>query len=459
MRTPIKTIVSVAVAGIMANHSAIAGGFSLYTEGSAAEIGNFAAGAAAEGADASIGYYNPAGLVLIHQQQAVFSGVGVFPSSKLSGTSTFVTTDVALPYEQTFSGLQGGKNALVPALHYAKPLGDRATFGFSVTSPFGLSTEYGQSSPVRYGATLTQLMTINASPQLGAQLNDNFAIGAGLDFQWARVKFNSVLGSPAFAEEILLNPRTFDTESYNEGHSFALGFHAGLLGMFNQNHTRLGLNYQSRMKHQFNGYSLLTGRFADPALTNPTATFRSNRLNSNAVSLPDMITFSAYQDLNDHWALLGSAIYAGWDSFKVIRLNNVAAYSALLGEQVLVNSTAIENYQNVWRFALGANYHINPQWMLKTGIGYDETPTINAQRDIRLPDANRWALSAGGHYQMRPAIGFDFGYTYLWADKDPVINKTTPLGSTSSYTVNAHAKVHAQLVGLQAVWTIDHDEK
>lgn len=457
MRTPIRTIISIAVAGIMANQAAVAGGFSLYTEGSAAEIGNFAAGAAAEGADASIGYYNPAGLVLIHQQEAIFSGVGVFPSTKLEGTSIFSATPYP-NYTQTFHNLQGGKNALVPALHYAKPLNDRATFGLSVTSPFGLSTEYSNRSPIRYAATLTELMTINISPELGGKLTDNFAIGAGVDFQWARVKFNRMLGSPVLLQLTNQSPFLLDSESYNQGHSFGVGFHAGVLGMFNDNHTRIGLNYQSRMKHQFNGYSVLTGRLADESLANPNAVFRSNNLNSNSVSLPDMTTLSAYQDINEHWAILGSAIYAGWDTFKTIQLNNVAAFTSGVG-QGFVNSTSPEDYQNAWRFAVGANYRINTQWMLRTGLGYDETPTVDAHRDARLPDANRYAASIGGHYQMRPAIGFDLGYTYLWAKKDPKLNYTTPLGTTAGYTVNARGKVHAQLVGLQAVWTIDHDEK
>ncbi|MFW2535499.1 transporter, partial [Legionella sp. 28fTON52] len=42
-----------------------------------------------EAADASTGWYNPAGLALIRQQQVVVGAVGVFPSSELTGTSTF----------------------------------------------------------------------------------------------------------------------------------------------------------------------------------------------------------------------------------------------------------------------------------------------------------------------------------------------------------------------------------
>ena len=56
---------------------AYSGAFSLYTEGSASAVGNFAAGVAAEARDASIGWYNPAGLALIRNQQVVLGATGV----------------------------------------------------------------------------------------------------------------------------------------------------------------------------------------------------------------------------------------------------------------------------------------------------------------------------------------------------------------------------------------------
>ena len=468
MHKPIRTIISLAVASIVANQAAHAGAFSLYTESSAAAIGNYAAGIAAEGADASIGWYNPAGLVLIHQQEVVMSGVGIFPSSKLTGTSTYSTNNPSIGpvpnYVQSFSHIQGAEEALVPAFHYAKPLGLNSTFGLSVVAPFGLSTNWGEHSPVRYQATLTDLKTINVSPEIGGKLTDHFSVGAGIDFQWAQVKFNQMLGSPAALQYLQslgysVDPTTFDSLSSNKGHSFGIGFHAGILGMFNDNHTRVGLNYQSQVKHQFYGYSTLTGRLADiPQLTNPNATFRSNELFSNSVALPDVATLSIYQDVNDRLALLGSLVYTGWESFKVVQLNNIAAIGPDQDEHALVNSPTAEGYDNAFRFALGANYRFTDQWMLRVGGGYDETPTVNTHRDVRLPDANRWAASIGAHYQMLPSLGFDFGYTYIWAEEDSKVNNTTLIGETSTNNVTAHGESHVHLIGLQAVWMIDQPE-
>jgi long-chain fatty acid transport protein len=455
-----KTTLYVAMLAMMATQHAHAGGFSLYTEGSAAKIGNFAAGAAADVSDASIGWYNPAGLVLLQKNEVLISGVGVFPVTKISGLSTY-NTDAVPPYEQSFTRLPGGEEAVVPAIHLSHPFGKRAVFGLSVVSPYGLSTKWEDDSSVRYAATLTKLTTVDLAPEMGVLLTDHLAFGAGLDLQWANVKFDAVAGSPAALQYIQkfgispVTPTTYDSSSINEGDSLGVGFHAGLMGIYNQNHTRIGINYQSAVSHRFEGHSTLTGRLADLYLTNPYASYSTENLFSNYVSLPDVLTLSLYQDLTKRWAFLGSVIYSGWSSFKTIELYNVAGYSVDSSEQAPINIVTPQNYRDVWRAALGLNYQVSERWLMRIGGGYDETPTVDAERDIRLPDANRWALSIGSHYQATSALGFDVGYTYLFALAQSPINKTQIIDELSSVTINAQAISHAQLAGIQATWDFD----
>lgn len=451
MKQPIRKLISIAVLGLVTQQACYASGFSLYTEGSAAALGNFAAGIAAEAADATTGWYNPAGLALLHKKQGVVSGIGVFPTAKLSGTSTF-TTPLLPPYTQSFHNLDGAKSAVVPAMHFAHPLGENATFGLSIVAPFGLSTDWDATSPVRYSATHTELLTTTLSPELGGSITEHLAIGAGIDFQKSNVKFNSMAGAPALLQRLGQNPAAFDTSSYNKGDSFAVGFHAGALLRFNDSHTRIGLNYQSSINHRFHGFSRFSGTLASPVLA-PNGIYWSNDLFSNNIELPSVITLSAYQDLNEQLALLGSVVYTGWDGISALALNNVAGFSSLTGTQVKVNSVSDQNYRNTWRGAFGANYRINTQWMLRAGIGYDQTPTQDAYRDVRLPDANRWAFSVGAHVQIEPSFGVDVGYTYLKAFDEPTINKTAALG-TSAFNVNAKADVFVHLLGAQLVWTM-----
>lgn len=460
---PLKTLVSVAVASIIATSAAHSGGFSLYTEGAGVSIGNYAAGSAAEASDASIGWYNPAGLVLIRDTQVVNGGVGLFPNTSLTGSSTFRTPNVP-NYVQNFSNYSTATNAFVPSFHGAMPIGENATVGLSIVSPFGLATDWEADSPVRYDATFSELITINVSPEIGGKITDNFSIGGGIDFQYSRVKFNSMLGAPTFfsAFPALGGPTRADSESYNKGKSYGMGFHAGLMGMFNQNHTRVGLNYQSKVKHTFYGFSNLMGFLATnvdlipPPAYVTAGQFTSDDLFSNEIALPDIVTLSGYHDVNEKFAILGSVVYTNWSVFKQIELNKVAAPSIsnlLAISQVYVNSKLPQNFRNAWRASLGVNYRVNSQWMVRAGTGYDQTPTNDVDRSVRLPDSDRYALSVGAHYQMKPNIGFDLGYTHLFAENGR-INSHRVLG-TSTFDVNTGVKAHADLLGGQVVYAMD----
>jgi len=442
--------------GIFLVEAVQAGGFSLYTEGSAVEISRFAAGSAAEAPDASSSWFNPAGMLRLKQQQLLISGVGVLPRSNLSGQSIFTTVNFP-SYEQYFKNLTGAESAVVPALHYVRPLGENIAAGLSIVSPFGLSTDWGQTSPLRYAGTRTAIKTVNVAPTLAGAVTEQWSLGLGLDLQWSWVDFNSVLGSPAELQLLqrlggLVTPETLDSRSTNHGSSFGIGFHAGILGHFLDDHTRVGLNYQSPIQHRYEGYSSLNGRLADPTFENPDAVFSNRILESNPITLPDIWTLSLYQAVNEKIALLGSLVYTGWHSFQETSLYHVAAYSAEEQKPMMMDTTSLQNYRNTWRFALGANYVISSSWILRCGGGYDQTPTVDAERDSRLPDGNRSALAIGAHYQMYPQLGFDFGYSYLWNLNRPVIHKTQALGMSSAVTVDAKASNDVQLVGAQLTW-------
>lgn len=451
-------LVCTAIGSIFAG-STFASGFALYTEASTVAVGNFAAGIAAEAPDASTAWYNPAGLVLFSSPQIVLSGVGVFPNVELTGTSTFFTEGVP-PYIETFTDIQAAKNALIPATYVAIPLGPNSAFGFSIVAPFGLATEYDYESRVRYAATFTEVLTIDISPELAGRLTENLSVGAGIDFEWARVKFNNMLGSPATLQALQaaggpVTPYSLDSLSFNRAQSFALGFHAGIMGIFNNNHTRAGLNYQHSMKHTFRGKSRLRGPLADdPSVFNPVGTFQTEYLFGNDIELPSTTTFSLYHDLNDRLALLGSVVYTGWGVFKNIQLNNLAVFSSEADDQVLISANTLQNYRNSWRFALGANYQVNEKLKVRAGGGWDQTPTKDAYRDVRLPDNNRGAISVGAHYQAYPHIGLDVGYTHLFI-KEGTIDKTTQLGLESYYNVDANFRGSAEIVGLQVTWMMD----
>lgn len=419
----------------------VAGGFSLYGEANGRNAGDFAAGAAAEAADASTLYYNPAGLVELDGEQIVIAGTLVHAKAKLANNGTLVYTPAPFPASTlSLANLRSSSTEAIPALFYAKSIEHKIAWGVGVFVPFGLATDWGEQSNARYSATRSALQIIDISPAFAAKLNDQWNIGAGLDMQFAKVDINSVGGIPTPFGSAL------DSTSVNHGSSIGVGAHIGLLYKMNTK-TKFGLNYQSGVVHEFEGYSQLTGRLADPLLANPNFTSRFNGLRSDPTQMPDQVTFSGTHRYNSKVTLMGTAAYVRWSVIPSITMRNVVSTGG-----ALVNVTLPENFRNTFRVAGGVKYDYSQKVQLRMGLGYDQSPVNNTDRNLRLPDDDRIALAIGGHYQATQNVGIDVGWTHLFI-KDTNINGTTTAGTSTSNVV-AGVKSSADLFGAQLTWKL-----
>ena len=79
-------------------------------------------------------------------------------------------------------------------------------------------------------------------------------------------------------------------------------------------------------------------------------------------------------------------------------------------------------YKDAYRYSVGLEWYATKQLTLRTGFAYDETPIKNATlRDPRIPDNNRYFLSAGLQYKPLPYLAFDVGYAHLFIP-DPQVD-------------------------------------
>lgn len=430
MSLPQKRLLAMAIVAIFANtpNQLYASGFSLYNEMSGANVGDFAAGGAAEAADAATLFYNPAGLITIKNQQLVISGTGVFNNASFTGSES--PTGSGTLY--TANNVQGGETALVPAIFYAFPLGNGAVAGLGIYVPFGLATDWGINSSIRYSATRSELKTINIAPALSGYITDTLSLGIASDIQYSEVELNQVIGNPGAPSN--------DHLSKNKGHSWSLGAHGGILYQPNKK-TRIGLNYQSAMKHRFKGDSTLID------LSDNTTAAYNDDLFSYPIDLPAQSTLSAYYELTDKIAIKGTVAYTQWSSFNEITVNGIA----ISGTQT-ETMTVPENFRDTWRIVGGANFKANDKLMLRVGAGFDQNPTNDTDRNLRLPDNNRIGVAVGGRYQFNKHLRADIGYTHLFIKNTPIDN--THNVNVSSFITTGNVKANVNLVGAQLTWNI-----
>lgn len=449
---------AIASAFLGASTYTYASGFQLF-EQNGAGVGDYDSGAAAEAQDASIAWYNPAGLVMLDGQQLVLSAAAINIDSEFQGeVQNYQTINVPGPHMTTnqqtvlasdeYGKAQGGGLSTIPAFHYALPINNNVVVAISTVVPFGLETDWPKDSVLRYSATETSIQDIDITPSIGIKITPKFSIGAGIDFEYVDALFDQVVGLGG------LEPYDSDTLSTNEASQWALGWHGGVLYQFTP-HTRVGFSYHSRVTiDPDDGTSKLTGPLVSEATNGATDTYKTNNLSSD-VTLPGYATLSIFHDINERWAVKGSINYTEWSVFDDIPLNNVAGVeqSGLTGFQTTdLNINVPQNFHNTIRVSAGVNFKQTDRWMWRAGVGIDQDPTNDTDRNVRLPDADVLAIAFGAHFQASKALSFDAGYQHLFT-QDAEINNTGVVGSQSTY-VNGNVEDAVDLFSIQMNWNI-----
>lgn len=422
------------VLGYTGNVSAAA--FQLWEE-DGASIGNYHAGRAAIAEDASTAYYNPAGLIRISNQELVLAVVPITTDFLFDGTVAVNTIENNSPMA---TKAQGGSLNFVPDLHYVAPLLENLVFGLSVVIPFGLDTNYGNQTVVRYAATTTSLRVVDITPSLGFAITPKLSIGAGIDIEYSHAIFDLAGG--------LFEPGLLDTDANNSLSGNGIGYHAGIMYQFTPQ-TRIGLAYQSKVTHDLTGTSKFTGPLANGGNPNLGLVQTNDNLNATAI-LPATTTLSLFSAVHPSWDVMGTVNYTQWSVFKDIILYDVSGIDAEMNSSNTITVNIPQNYRNTWNYAVGVNYHANDQWFIRTGAGYDQTPTNDEDRNLQLPDGDRIALALGTHFQATKTVGFDVSWTHFFNTTAPIDVTETVGGQVT--TTRGNVTANADVYGFQVKW-------
>lgn len=388
-------------------------------EQSTSGLGASFAGEAAMPRNASILFYNPAGMTYLEDRQLNAGAHVIIPMADLDNTGSnrvggarpgAVTGDVDNPYDPT----------PVPNFHFTTPLKDldNTWVGISFSAPFGLSNEYDQESFVRYDSIKTSLTTYNIQPSAAYKLSDRLSIGGGVDIQYADAELTQAVDLGAA-----------DGVSEFQGSDLSVGWNVGLMYEPAEN-WRLGAHYRSAISHELN---------LDFTTFGPGGGIVSSDAGASAdLELPDIATLAAAYDIDEQWTVMGHVMWFGWSNFDAITALNSAGGTI---------TSLPQNYKNTYAVALGSEYKHSDEWTFRGGIQFDETPTQDGFRSTRTPDGDRTWVSLGATYNMNPAMDLDFSATFIdVAGEDINVSRAQPSGATAN--INAEAKQRVGIVAL-----------
>lgn len=440
----ISSSVLLSAYGIAYSSQGLAAAFSL-NEINVSGLGNAYAGRTAIAEDASTNFFNPAGLVLMNNHQIV--GSVSYPLASFEMTPTSVTRATGAAMTQGKPKQDAGTSTPIPAFHVAGPLYGNFYYGFSVTAPFGLKTEYSTVATTRYFGTKSELKTIDVNPNIAYKINNQWSVGGGLSVQYAEAKLNSQLDTNLPVAAILFAGAAENINTDGKGHNTAdttsLGYNFGALFQPNNN-TRLGIHFRSKIKHATEGeikISLPPGSFG--GIVPPATLGLIDQKAKATVTLPEILSFSSFQSINSDWDIMGDITLTKWSRFKKL----VIKYP----DTILADSRVEEKFEDAIKVAVGTNYKYTDKLTFKFGAAFDDSPVQRKHRNLRIPDSDRYWLALGAKYKVNKQFIVDAGYTHIFL-KDAKVSESVL--SRPLQTVNAEFKSSIDLFGIQATYNI-----
>jgi long-chain fatty acid transport protein len=207
--------------------------------------------------------------------------------------------------------------------------------------------------------------------------------------------------------------------------------------------TTLGIAYRSEMDVDVEGdadFDVPTA--AAPALS--SGGFVDTDLTAS-ITLPQRLSVSVVHDYGKV-KVLADITWTGWSSFDELRIK--------YDNPDQPDSVTTENWEDTFRYSIGADWQCSEKVILRSGIAYDEKAVPDAEHTTpRIPGNNRTWLSFGGTYIINPEFTVDIGYTHLFIS-DTKINNTfessqPDLAATISGT---YEDVSADILSAQLRW-------
>lgn len=434
---------AVSLAALMsatAPQNAQAAGYAL-KEQSASGLGTSFAGATANGMnDASGMFFNPAALGVLEGNQVVQQFTGVMPYAKIENArGSYATALGGRSISGDANPGDAGQDAIVPSGYAMMSINPDLKVGIAITVPWGLATDYPSNWVGRYHAVESELRTINVQPTVSYRINPMITVGGGLQMQYAKATLSQMTDAATLVRRrtgLALTPGSMDAYARLNGDDIGWGAVAGVM-IEPAKGTRIGLSYRSAVKHDIEG---------DIQFSGLPAAFRTALPSSNAsakVVTPEIASLGAYHELNDRWAVMADVSWTNWSRFRELRVN--------FENPNLTPSVTEEKWRDAWFFAVGASYKPMDNLTLRVGAAYDQSPTPDADRTPRIPDEERYWLSAGASVKFNDMLTVDVSYAHLFVP-DASLNQVDTLTGPNAARGNLSGtyKNHVDLVGIQA---------
>ena len=292
----------------------------------------------------------------------------------------------------------------IPNLGASWKLNDQVAFGLSVNAPFNFTTRYPLNSFNRYQALKSNLFNVDIQPTLAWRPVPQLSLGVGVDFNFVHATLSNALPN--------LSPFAPDASSNLTGKGWDYGWVIGAQWRPSDRVT-LGASYRAGIKHTLDGQVTVAG------LLGPASVANVNTAGQARFKTPSIAILSGRFKATDKLTLEAEVQHFNWSVFNAI----VVTY----GPQTSISP---QNYKDTTSVSFGADYAVTPKLTLRAGIQSDPTPTPDAGRTTRVPDADRILFAGGATFSPIDRVAIDLAASYIDFKDDLINSSATAFGGT-----------------------------
>ena len=341
-------------------------------------------------------------------QTALPSDVSTFnPPVYLADSGIAGMPMTATPSHNNSGGDRDQRFSTQPSVHLAQSVGDDFWLGFGLSTPLVSSAEAPHYAFLRSDGMDTSLHVTSLAPRFGWKINERWSVDAGLELQRGEAHLSYSLSESDIANSSYV---TEERLSRIRAESWESGFNLGMnLSLSEQ--TRLGWHYRSAVSHSFKGVATIV----EPYNTGNSISQYEARADMN---LPAVSSLAFSHQADPRWTLQGQYTWFEWSNFDGLHFSSDEAGDISHGM----------GYRDSWSLSLGSEFRYDPQWTLRGGVQYDQTPAPNV-----VGDSARLALGAA--YRSNDRLSVEMAYTHVLIQQqslaiDSAQSSTDPLGSS-----------------------------
>ena len=301
----------------------------------------------------------------------------------MSGMGESLTTfnllgfDLEMKYRDNGDNGDGKAHSVLPSAgaFHARQVTDDLHVGIALGAVGGSSLSYGTDWAGAAALDEITLTAMQINPAISYQINPQWSVGAGVQLSWASLEQSTSL---------------LDIDKDTD---WAFGANFGVMYQHDER-LAIGASYRTKLEHEFG--TRVSGPIDGPI-------FSSLRTD---ITVPAIADISASYAVNPKLDLLASVQWHQWSEWD----NTVMEFGLAAGQTR--TATIDRDWDDVWKFAFGADYQLNNQWRLKAGFSYETSPQDDPTKQwVDVPVGEQYRYSVGAATKWND-VTIDMFYEY-----------------------------------------------